>query len=479
MRISLCSLILVILCATLHTSCSQKPKIKTETVVNVQPLNYTLASTEVEENFPVVNVYSRKQPPRSINKILEKFAPAKQSFDIDPTITSTVTCKNGTKLKFDPCVFVYSDTKLPVKEKVNITVTEYLSDADILFKGLATTSNKELIETAGMIYIEAKADGMDCEISDGEYYSIEIPSEEEKENMELFYGVETAEGVNWESAGKGNYKGNFMGNDRIDDYNYMDLIWKKKTPTQFMGGIGPMYDYLNNIYEFPEDFNNDHLKAVAHIYFTVDFNGKVSKAYTPEEHRTYADSQLIAAFQNSPAWDISLTEGNYNKKMMVPVKMNWVHDPTLIPAKLIADTRTAPERFSAFYEGNSYLMVSSKLGWINCDRFRDPAQAKTDLFVVLDSTYEATVKIVFNDIRSFLCGARYTGGFNFSNVPIGESITIVAIRLNNDVTELAMKTCTVYGDPIDDLEFKPVDKADMVREFDKLAKAPDEEVALN
>lgn len=148
--------------------------------------------------------------------------------------------------------------------------------------------------------------------------------------------------------------------------------------------------------------------------------------------------------------------------------MNWVRDPTLIPAKLIAESMPERDHFSAFYDTDRYLLVSSKLGWINCDRFTEPGIVKTDLFVSVDSLFDATVRIVFNNIRSVMGGVRFTKGFNFNNIPDDESITIVAVRINNEVSELAIKECNTGSGTINDLVWYPADKNEMKRQFDNL-----------
>ena len=468
MRINLYSLILVSFCALLSASCSENRKDIVQTEIVAPAANYTLAATETMDELPPINSYGSKQVTQTLKSRLEKFAPKKEDFIIKHTDISTLTCENGTVVKFDPDIFVYADSKLPVNEDILISVTEYLSTSDILFKGLTTTCNNRLIETAGMIYIEASADGRVCEIKEGEFYNIEIPSDSEKKNMELFYGEENENGINWVSANRGN----FIGYDNRSYFSCMMGIRKKPA---FPGGIKSMYEYLHDQYIFPEGFEEVrsaggiNLKATSYVNFLLNYEGQPKKVYTSEYLRTYADSQLVTAFINSPCWDVNISRGDY-KPMLIAVKMDWVRDPKNIPAKLIAADKPADKKFSASYEADRYLLVSAQLGWINCDRFTDPQTPKTNLFVALDSTFDATVRIVFNDISAVMGGIRFSGGFEFQNIPAGEKATVVALRNNNGNMELSVQEVVLDGSPIKELTFKPVNKEQLITHFEQIGK---------
>ncbi|MBP9221180.1 MAG: hypothetical protein KBF42_07345 [Chitinophagales bacterium] len=472
------SLILGSLCAFLNFSCSQNQNDLTSDDPVPPVLNYTLAAAESEDELPVFNSVRSQQINNKIYERLEGFAPVREEFKIDPQSLSVITCEKGTTVKFDPGIFVYADNKMPVSEDIIISVTEYLSTSDFLFKGLSTTSNNQLIETAGMVYLDASAGGRIVEIKAGEYYNIEIPSSTEKENMELFYGKETEDGINWVSANRGNL---MFYDDR--NYNLCGYYKKgKKVKTQFDGGIGALYEYLHSQYVFPDGFDEASskkeiiLNATSYVNFSVNSEGQPIKVYTSPYIRTYADSQLVVAFQNSPCWitSVNIYEA---KKMMIPVKMNWVRDPKKIPTKLLVNDKPEEKKFTASYEADRYLMVSAQLGWINCDRFTDPQIPKTNLFVVLDSTYDATVRIVFNDISSVMTGKRFTGGFEFQNLPGGQYATIVAMRIVDGKTEIATKKYLINGSTVNDLVFKVADENELRRQFESIGK--NEELALS
>lgn len=94
------------------------------------------------------------------------------------------------------------------------------------------------------------------------------------------------------------------------------------------------------------------------------------------------------------------------------------------------------------YEGESedeyskadyYFMQSSRLGWINCDRFYDVPD-KTDLYVKSDTAVKPSVRLVFRDINSVMPGYYYSADktVKFDDVPKGQTVTAVAVAVKGD-----------------------------------------------
>lgn len=472
MKILLRFSLLVVLCQLLSTSCQ---KAKSYTQADLKPpepeRNTTLISVDPEPAVPVLNQTATHIPPVSIEKILTKMTPQPQLFKADIIAPIVVNCEQGTVLKFQPEVFVYADTKAPVTGPVEIQVTEYMDYASMLFSDLSTTCGKEILETGGMIYVEASANGRSVEIKDGEYYEIELPAESEKPGMQLFYGQSKDGKIDWVAANRGRY----MEYQNFNTAQYASAGPEIKNP-MYVGGYEAMYNYLNKHVHFPEWTQNIELKARCYVNFMLNTKGEVKKVFTSATKKTYADKEIVAAFQNMPAWQVPKMKKGDVKRMMVPVNLDWVKNPGKLPVKLKVESKPEEVQFVAQYETDKYLMASGKLGWINCDRFVSK-NARTEFIVELDSTYDATVRLVFKDISSVIGGSRYTKGFIFSNIPVGEEVTIVAIRNLNGHMEMATKDCLITGLPIKDLEFETVDKEQMQSRFNQLQKSLNDKTA--
>lgn len=473
MKILLRFSLLVLLCQ-FFISCQQTNSNQT-TDVKLPDRNTTLSALDPDPAIPVLNTVATQIPSASIEKMLRKEAPKPQEFNVDPGQQIIVHCDQGTELKFEPNIFVFADTKLPVTGPVDIHVTEYLDYASILLSDLTTTCGKEMLETGGMIYVDVVSNGRACEIKNGEYYEIALPAQAKKEKMQLFYGRSKDGKVDWYAANRGS----LMEYQNYSTYSSIaNTLEPVITVPAYDGGYQAMYEYLNKRVHFPDWTQNIELKAKCYVNFMLNTKGEVKKVFTSTTKKTYADKDVVAAFKDMPAWKVpqSMKKGDV-KRMIVPVNLEWVKNPGKLPLKIKVESKPQGQQFDAQFETDKYLMVSAKLGWINCDRFVDKSD-KTELFVQVDSTYDATVRIVFKNYNSVLGGTRFTKGFTFANVPVGEEVTIVAMRNNNGQLELAMKDCKITGLPIKGLEFIPADKEMMQTKFKALQNAADNKTAL-
>ncbi|WP_284650832.1 OmpA family protein [Flavobacterium terrisoli] len=85
------------------------------------------------------------------------------------------------------------------------------------------------------------------------------------------------------------------------------------------------------------------------------------------------------------------------------------------------------------------ILQSTKLGWINCDRFYD-VKDKTDLFVNVDLKYKPEVRLIFKDINSIMSG--YINNDNkvvLGQIPIGQKATLIAFSCVADEVYMAVK----------------------------------------
>lgn len=86
-----------------------------------------------------------------------------------------------------------------------------------------------------------------------------------------------------------------------------------------------------------------------------------------------------------------------------------------------------------YSEVDGYLMKTSKMGFINCDRFYDVKQ-KVDLIVKVNSSSQFSTRLVFKDIKSVLPGYSYSPNkdVKFANLPKGEEAYVVVYNIAKD-----------------------------------------------
>ena len=83
---------------------------------------------------------------------------------------------------------------------------------------------------------------------------------------------------------------------------------------------------------------------------------------------------------------------------------------------------------------DAYLLSSEELGWINCDRFYEEENT-TNVIVQVDPKLSPALRMVFDEINSVMAGEFIsTNEVRFSNVPVGERVTIVGYSITDDKT---------------------------------------------
>ena len=73
-------------------------------------------------------------------------------------------------------------------------------------------------------------------------------------------------------------------------------------------------------------------------------------------------------------------------------------------------------------------LVSSRLGWINCDKFNNNKSPKINFVVKLKNKNNASVYLIFDDINSIMpYSYKENNEYHFNNVPVGTKVKVVAL----------------------------------------------------
>ena len=120
-----------------------------------------------------------------------------QNFELNANIDNVVEGKNGTILIMPKGCFKNSKGEI-VTEQIKVELSEALSVEEMLLSNLTTTSNGRLLETDGMIYINATANGEQLSINKENPIHIEIPTNKRKAEMMAYKGIRDENGnMNW------------------------------------------------------------------------------------------------------------------------------------------------------------------------------------------------------------------------------------------------------------------------------------------
>lgn len=137
---------------------------------------------DVSNNDEIFNYY-RKKP---------------QKFIVNGTKGDTINGKEGTKIIIGVNAFVDKSGDV-ISDNIELEMTEYYTPQDIVLGNLSTSYSGQLLETGGMINLNANLNGEELKIKKGEKLIVEFSSEE-MDGMETFYGNFELNKINWRPA---------------------------------------------------------------------------------------------------------------------------------------------------------------------------------------------------------------------------------------------------------------------------------------
>ncbi|MCU0389959.1 MAG: hypothetical protein MUE81_02470 [Thermoflexibacter sp.] len=153
--------------------------------------------TESQENTPITKptTMTQKSSPFRFTaaKVVDILYPNKekkdkQSFTIQSNRDTSIVGKKGTKIFIPSKVFVRKDGSIVENSLVNIELIELYDLSDYIKYDLPTISNGKMLESGGVVYLNAMIDNEQLAIAKGKNLQIDFNSENaKKERMQAFY----------------------------------------------------------------------------------------------------------------------------------------------------------------------------------------------------------------------------------------------------------------------------------------------------
>lgn len=245
------------------------------------------------------------------NDPFQKTIVPSQIFDIDTKKDNVIEGKHGTILAIPEGCFKNSNGET-VSDNVKIELAEAFSIDQMLQSNLTTTSNGELIETAGMIYLNATANGVQLNIDKNNPPYVQIPTNKRKTGMMLYKGIR-------------------------DENGNMDWV-APKALEQFLVAVD-----LNLLDFYPEGFEaeviagmpfRNHKTATKALIDSLYYS--LSASDGSEMLEGYASTNLNEAYYNQ---NKTIKNGQYTYKSFV--QGNFSVDALKTITKKVADATTA------------------------------------------------------------------------------------------------------------------------------------------
>lgn len=119
-------------------------------------------------------------------------------------------------------------------------------------------------------------------------------------------------------------------------------------------------------------------------------------------------------------------------------------------------------------DANYYVLKSSKLGWINCDRFINGRTKRIKYKLKIKNAEGAQISMVFKSYNSILPSWYTNGVYDFQTVGANESIVLVAIQRKDGKLYYDLVETKTEANPQLDFDFKEVSLEELKSELEKL-----------
>lgn len=410
-------------------------------------------------------------PVNSSEDISRNLAPQEQAVTVDATKDNLIKGEKGTQVFIPAGALVFEDGSA-VKGDAVISLKEFYSSGDMMSANLSSMSDSMMLQTGGMLYVEAKAGNKQLKVDGRRSIVISFPRKKGIDSMEVFYGsTRDAGGINW-----------MPGIERKLVYEAVDTLltkdsslytkqvrvcsWLASTSGYDIDWIvkdkdSTVWTYVEKHLVLPDDVKEEMLKGNVfgigdQMGLKLDRAGKVvavsfyqGENFDKKPPLLSAKAQTIITtfFKNMPPFDMRRMSPEIEEHHLgfcCEIAIEREKYAAAFKAKYDQYRDKAVKAMNAT-EAELYILNATQLGWINCDRFYNYEGEKTDFVVAMPNVKDPKVQLIFPDISSVMQGTVKDGKAVFANVPVGKRVSITAIAFGGKEQPLMAKTDAIIS----------------------------------
>jgi hypothetical protein len=426
----------------------------TTTVVEKKPATFKITKTQ---KAVIANLNLQVQT--SLENDFKTIEQSFQDFVIDTNFDTTLLCKEGTVFKIKHSSFLNASNLTEVKGTITFQVKEFYKISDILSARLTTHSNDNILETGGMLFIQATSDGQLCKLKDNSAIEISFPFTEKKNSMLLFSGSWTNQKINWEL---------FSPNEA----NQKEIVEELAV---FPGGTVALRSFIRKNLVYPDSLEEMGIGGMVQMDFVIDETGKAKDVNFKNRSQKGFKDAILNTFSKMPRW-------NPAKRNGVPIKSTYSQSITFYNEEQNINDTLFKNDFEATINDTNinkvktadirqYIFSTSKLGWINCDRFYNSPKPRTDFYVDCGNYTELDIKLVFHSFKAILDNYASKTIYKFQNIPDDEAITVVVVKKINNDTFISLTDSNTNLKSINNLAFEKVTMDKLKKKLEQLNNA--------
>ncbi len=392
-----------------------------------------------------------------------------QSFVIDNMKDTIIVCERGTKIELlRNCLILKGDKSTP-KGLIKLQVTEYYDVPEMIEADLTTQSGNKILETGGMLYIQAFSDGEECVMDKEASIGLKFTDITERDSMHIFTGNKTDNGIDWE----------FENNIDISEFEDLKYFVVEDMPTFLGGNTSAFSAYVRSKLRYPVILQEKGIQGSVLVNFIIDESGNIKNPKILRSPHPAFNYEVLRVLSLTPSWNPGKQNGKaVSVQMTVP--FNFVLDGGLpvdennrINSDFDYETLINNDSIKEYDElqgkfHNEFFLRTKKLGWINCDRFYS-YQLKRDIKVLAKSMYD-NYYAIFNNKRSIMSPNSFNGKLNvigFNNIPANQKTLIIGFKFTNNNAFFT----SFEAEPDKDIynpKFEKMDKEEFVKKMNEL-----------
>ncbi|QQR86890.1 MAG: OmpA family protein [Flavobacteriales bacterium] len=407
---------------------------------------------------------------------------SEQVFRIDPTLEQSLTTAAGATVQLGSLSLVAENGR-PATGPVDLHITDALGLESIIGHRLSTVSGDQLLETGGMLKIEAvDAAGNALVLDPTKPMTITLPTEVKKDGMQLFL---SDNGSNWATAQPIINSWSVQDEGIKETYKYQNppaLKWPAMEYMQYTGStpeprkpISPAmpreplkpvreryttawnwWTFTSKAAHAAEDqarFDKAHEAYLARMekFHRQVKQYKADSAAFPQRLEEHAEAMgkwacdeeaSLAAWQRDvyqPAFELYERRKEAVRPRNDSIMAAWrVERDSAFSAYVAKADSTGTGATSGLL--NAYVFAVSSLGWINCDRFYGSEEPQSIIAFRDPDATEEEVFLVFTGIKSILAiGKSDQDRYTSPRVPVTEPAILFAYKVQDGKPMLCKK----------------------------------------
>lgn len=396
----------------------------------------------------------------------QQFDKSPQSFTVSATQDTTIICSEGTRITI-PANSLITESGQSVTREVEVIVREYYQPSDILLANLSTMSNGKLLESGGMVHIDIFAGKEKCNLIEGTSIDLLFPTANaQKKGMQIFSGEWKGDAINWElqEEVEAPVTKSFLTERLLLSSTSFDYGTQKQTSRDSLSR------YLKQNLIGQEILHSGEFSGTIEIHIETDGDGNTDTMYITRRFDQLLDQAVIKLLKKFPdKLDFrKLRRPRINRSIDIEIHIRpFPESRNQLNSTMVVSMEELIENNDPLL--GEYVLSSSSLGWINCDRFNNVARRKHTLIVKAASNSNADYKLIFPGINSIMYSTpQENGSIAFPNVPNGYPVKLFALK--NEAGQFMLSlTDGVTGDRFEpEFNFQPVTVEELIAEVKKL-----------